>query len=160
MKNPEQRLAILGLELPAPPAPLAAYVPITRSGNLLFVSGQLGQDENGIIKGCLGAGTNIEQAREAARRAALSVLAQVVHSAGVPLENVKKMLKLSIFVASTPDFHEHHLVANGASELIVDIFGEKGRHARAAFGVGALPLGAVVEIEAIVEVDNPADPDR
>jgi len=155
----------MGLKLPVAPAPLAAYIPVTRSGNLLFVSGQLAQDENGVVKGCLGAGTNIEQeAREAARLAALSVLAQIVHSAGVPLGNVKKILKLSIFVASTPDFHEHHLVANGASELIVDIFGEKGRHARAAFGVGALPLGAVVEIEAVVEVghgpNHPADPDR
>ncbi len=159
MKNPEERLAVMGLKLPMPSVPLAAYVPVTRSGNLLFVSGQLGQDKNGIVKGCLGAGTNVEQAQNAARNAALSVLAQIVHGAGVPLKNIKKIVKLSIFVASTPDFVEHHVVANGASQLVVDVLGEKGRHARAAVGVAALPMGAVVEIEAIVEVDNPADPD-
>ncbi|VAW23311.1 RidA/YER057c/UK114 superfamily, group 1 [hydrothermal vent metagenome] len=160
MTNPTERLANLGLSLPVPQTPLAAYVPVSISGNLLFVSGQLPQDKNGIIKGTLGANMEIEAGQEAARLAALSVLGQIVHTAGVKLENIGKILKLSIFVASTPDFFEHHLVANGASELIENVLGENGKHARAAFGVAALPLGAAVEIEAIVEISTAKDQDR
>jgi len=160
MTNPTERLAAMGLELPVPAAPLAAYVPVSASGNLLFVSGQLPQDENGVIRGCLGRDTDVAQAQEAARRAALAVLAQIVLTANVPLENIEKVLKLSIFVASAPDFFDHHLVANGASELIGDVLGEKGKHARAAFGVAALPMGAVVEIEAIVQVAKSMDMGR
>ncbi len=160
MTNPTERLANLGLKLPVPSAPLAAYIPVTKSNNLLFISGQLPQNENGIITGCMGANMEINQGQEAARRAALGVLAQIVHTANVPLERVEKVLKLSIFVASTPDFFDHHLVANGASERIGQVLGQKGKHARAAFGVAALPMGAVVEIEAIVEISQSADINR
>lgn len=160
MTNPTKRLAALGLKLPIPAAPLAAYIPVTTSGSLLFISGQISQNENGVIKGCLGVNITLTQAQEAARLAALGVLAQIVYSADVALENVKKILKLTVFVASAPDFFEHHLVANGASELIGDVLGEKGKHARAAFGVAALPLGAAVEIEAIVQLDKSTDIDR
>ncbi len=160
MTNPSKRLANLGLKLPTPTAPLAAYIAVSTSNNLLFVSGQLPQNENGIIKGTMGAGITLEQGQLAARSAALAVLAQIVHTAGVPLENIEKIVKLSIFVASTPDFFEHHLVANGASELIGQVLGQKGKHARAAFGVAALPMGALVEIEAIVEINKATDQDR
>jgi len=152
MSNPAQRLQELGLILPTLSAPLAAYIPVQRTGNLLFISGQLASDQNGIIKGRLGENIEIESAQIAAKNAALSVLSQVVNSAGIELEQISSLIKLSIFVASTPDFELHHLVANGASELMADVLGDKGKHARAAFGVAALPLGAVVEIEAIIEI--------
>ncbi len=152
MVKPEQRLEELGLCLPEPGAPLAAYVPVMRSSDLLHVSGQLSADENGIIRGRLGDDMEIEQAQIAARNCALAILAQIAKTASVPLEKISRIVKLSVFVASTPDFHSHHLVANGASELLVAVLGEKGKHARAAFGVAALPLGAAVEVEAIVEV--------
>ena len=154
MTTPEQRLTDLGLTLPVPAAPLAAYVSTVLSGNLLFVSGQLPANQDGIIKGCLGKNIEVDAAQAAARLAALGVLAQIVHGANVPLERIARLIKLSIFVSSTPDFENHHLVANGASELMANILGDRGKHARAAFGVAALPLGAVVEIEAIVEIEQ------
>jgi enamine deaminase RidA (YjgF/YER057c/UK114 family) len=95
---------------------------------------------------------NVVQGGNAAELAALNVLSQIVHSAGIPLEDIKRILKITVLVASTPDFTEQHLVANGASNLLVGVLGDKGKHARAAFGVTALPLGAAVEIEAVVEV--------
>ncbi len=152
--SPHQRLEEMGITLQAPGAPLAAYVPVVRTENLLFVSGQLPMDDNGVVRGCLGKDTDVEAAQEAARLAAISILAQVEHTAKIPLKDISRFVKLSVFVASTPDFSHHHLVANGASEFIARIFGEKGKHARAAFGVAALPMGAVVEIEAVLEVGN------
>jgi len=152
MNSPADRLAQRGLTLPVPPEPRASYVPVVRTGNLLFVSGQISENPAGIIHGRLGADLDTEHGQDAARYAALSVLAQIVHNGGTPMENIRRVVKLSVFVASTPDFNEQHLVANGASELIGEILGEAGAHARAAFGVAALPLGAAVEIEAIVEV--------
>ena len=152
MSDPYEKLAALGLELPVPAAPLAAYVPVVQTGNLLFVSGQLSMNASGIIKGTLGVDMDVLSAQIAARSASLGVLAQIVHTANVPLSKISRVVKLSIFVASAPDFFNHHLVANGASELIADVLGDKGKHARAAFGVAALPLGAAVEIEAVVEV--------
>jgi enamine deaminase RidA (YjgF/YER057c/UK114 family) len=154
MSNPEDRLTALGLKLPIPAAPLAAYVPVMRSGNLLFVSGQLSADANGIISGVSGENIELERAQIAARQSALGVLAQIVHGAKVELENIEQVIKLSIFVAATPQYSEHHLVANGASQLIADVLGDKGKHARAAFGVASLPMGAAVEVEAIVEVSK------
>lgn len=152
MSKPEDRLAELGLKLPVPAVPLAAYIPVARTGNLLFVSGQLSADGNGIITGISGQDIDLESARLAARQSALGVLAQIVHSAKVPLENIEQVIKLSIFVAATPQYSEHHLVANGASQLISDVLGDRGKHARAAFGVASLPMGAAVEVEAIVEI--------
>ncbi len=152
MNNPNENLAALGLELPVPAAPLAAYVPVSRTGKLIFVSGQLSMDAQGIIKGTLGLDMDVEQAQIAARSAALGVLAQIVHTANVPLSEISRVVKLSIFVASAPDFFEHHLVANGASELLANVLGDRGKHARAAFGVAALPMGAAIEVEAVVEV--------
>jgi enamine deaminase RidA (YjgF/YER057c/UK114 family) len=147
-----EKLRQYGYELPAAKAPVASYVPVTRSGNLLYVSGQISTGENGVVTGRLGETMNVVQGGNAAELAALNVLAQIVHNGGVELDAIKRVVKVTAFVASTPDFTEHHLVANGGSNLIVGVLGDKGKHARAAIGVAALPLGAAVEIEAIVEV--------
>lgn len=152
MTSPLEKLREYGYELPAPKAPVASYVPVTRSGNIVYVSGQISSNEQGVVTGLLGDTMNVVQGGNAAELAALNVLSQIVHSAGVPLEDIKRILKITVLVASTPDFTEQHLVANGASNLLVGILGDKGKHARAAFGVTALPLGAAVEIEAVVEV--------
>lgn len=149
----EQKIKELGLTLPAPVAPLASYIPVQRTGNTLYISGQLPMDSEGLRKGTMGKDFSLEDAQKAAQLCALNILGQIKSSAGVELENIKQFVKLGVFVASTPDFVEHHLVANGASNLIGELFGDKGKHARAAVGVSALPLGAVVEIEAIVEVN-------
>lgn len=154
MTNPADVLKRLGITLPQPAAPLAAYVPVVRSGELLFISGQLPVNSDGMMEGTLGANMLVADGQAAARLAAINVLAQIVSNGGVTLDKVKRVVKLSIFVASTPDFTEHHLVANGASELIAEVLGDAGQHARAAFGVAALPMGAAVEIEAIVDVSG------
>lgn len=152
MTDPIQKLREYGYELPAPKAPVASYVPVTRSGNLLYVSGQISTGENGVVEGRLGDTMNVQQGGNAAELAAINVLSQIVHSAGVPLHEIKKVLKLTVLVCSDPEFTEQHLVANGASNLIVGVLGDKGKHARAAFGVTSLPLGAAVEIDAVIEV--------
>lgn len=152
MTDPIQKLREYGYELPAPKAPVASYVPVTRSGNLLYVSGQISSGEAGVIQGRLGDTMNVVQGGNAAELAAINVLSQIVHSAGIPLHEIKKVLKLTVLVCSDPEFTEQHLVANGASNLIVGVLGDKGKHARAAFGVTSLPLGAAVEIDAVVEV--------
>ena len=147
-----EKLRQYGYELPTPPLPVASYVPVTRTGNLLYVSGQISSSADGVVTGRLGDTMNVVQGGNAAELAAVNVLSQIVHNGGVQLEQIKRILKLSVFVASTPEFTEHHLVANGGSNLIVGVLGDKGKHARAAFGVAALPFGAAVEIEAVVEV--------
>src|SRR5690606_2878071 len=152
MTSPIEKLREYGYELPAPKAPVASYVPVTRSGSTLYVSGQISANEQGVVTGLLGDTMNVVQGGNAAELSAVNVLSQIVHSAGIPLEEVKRILKITVLVASTPDFTEQHLVANGASNLLLAVLGDKGKHARAAFGVAALPLGAAVEIEAVVEV--------
>lgn len=152
MTSPIEKLREYGYELPAPKAPVASYVPVARSGNLLYVSGQISANDQGVVTGLLGDTMNVVQGGNAAELSALNVLSQIVHAAGVPLEDIKRIVKVTVLVASTPDFTEQHLVANGCSNLLVAILGEKGKHARAAFGVASLPFGAAVEIEAIVEV--------
>ncbi len=152
MTDPIEKLREYGYELPAPKAPVASYVPVTRSGNLIYVSGQISSNEHGVVQGRLGDNMNVVQGGNAAELCAVNILAQVVHMAGIPLSDIKKILKLTVLVASTPEFFEQHLVANGASNLLVGILGDKGKHARAAFGVAALPLGAAVEIDAVIEV--------
>lgn len=152
MTTPIEKLREYGYELPRPAAPVASYVPVTRSGNILYVSGQISRNDGGVVTGTLGDTMNVVQGGNAAELAALNVLAQIVYGGGVELTSVVRVLKLTVMVASTPEFTEQHLVANGASNLIIGVLGEKGKHARAAFGVAALPLGAAVEVEAIVEV--------
>ena len=153
MTDPIQKLRDYGYELPAAKAPVASYLPVTRSGNLLYVSGQISTGEAGVVQGRLGDTMNVVQGGNAAELAIVNVLSQIVHMGGVQLQDIKQVLKLTVLVCSHPDFIEQHLVANGASNLLVAVLGDKGKHARAAVGVTGLPLGAAVEIEAIVEVN-------
>jgi enamine deaminase RidA (YjgF/YER057c/UK114 family) len=152
MTTPIEKLREYGYELPRPMAPVASYVPFVRSGNLIFVSGQISATEAGPVTGVLGDTMNVVQGGNAAELAALNMLSQVVYGAGVDFAHIQRIVKLTVFVASAPDFTEQHLVANGASNLIVGVLGDRGAHARSAVGVIALPRGAAVEVEAIVEV--------
>jgi enamine deaminase RidA (YjgF/YER057c/UK114 family) len=145
------RLAALGLELPSVPSPAAAYQPFARSGELVLTAGQLPVVDGELPRtGKLGAELSTSEGADLARTAGLNVLAVAAHAAG-DLERVR-IVKLTVFVASTPDFAEQHLVANGASELLGEVLGEHGVHARSAVGVPVLPLDSPVEVEAIVEV--------
>jgi enamine deaminase RidA (YjgF/YER057c/UK114 family) len=152
MTDPIQKLREYGYELPAAKPPVASYLPVVRSGNIIYISGQLSSNEQGVVQGLLGDNMNVVQGGNAAELAAVNVLSQIVNMAGVPLHEVKRILKVTVLVASTPDFFEQHLVANGCSNLLVSVLGDKGMHTRAAFGVASLPLGAAVEIEAVIEV--------
>lgn len=147
-----EKLRQLGYELPVARAPVASYLPVLRVGNLLYISGQVSSDDNGVVTGRVGDTMNVVQGANAAELAAVNVLAQIVHNGGIALEAVKRVVKLTVFVASTPEFAEQHLVANGGSNLLVGVLGDKGKHARSAIGVAALPLGAAVEIEAVIEL--------
>ena len=149
----EQSLAAQGIVLPQPAAPVANYVPFVRSGNLLFVSGQVCFDAQGklIAKGKLGAGVTVEQGAAAARGCGVNLLAQVKAALG-DLDKVARVVRLGGFVNSMPDFLDGPKVLNGASDLMVAAFGDKGRHARTTIGVAALPLDAAVEVEAAFEV--------
>ena len=146
----EQKLNDLGYALPVPAAPAGSYVPVRQSGNILYVSGQLSSGADGLLKGRLGDGTDVATGQKAAELCAINILAQVNQITA--LANIKAVHKLTVLVASAPDFYEQHLVANGASDLFAKLLGDKGKHARAAFGVAALPLGAAVEIDAVIEI--------
>ena len=148
----DHRLAELGITLPAPAAPVAAYVPAVEAGGLLHISGQISFAEDGsLIKGRLGEDVDLEGGTAAARRCGIMLLAQIKAALG-SLERVERIVKLGVFVNSTASFVEQPKVANGASELMQDVFGEPGRHARSAVGVSSLPLGVAVEVDAIVAV--------
>lgn len=147
-----KRLAEIGVVLPAPVAPVANYVPYVRSGDLVFISGQVSLTPTGLIKGRLGADMTIEQGVEAARACAINLIAQLSAACDGDLDRVRRVVKLGAFVNSTPDFADHPKVANGASDLMVAAFGEAGRHARAAVGAPSLPLGAAVEIDGVFEI--------
>jgi enamine deaminase RidA (YjgF/YER057c/UK114 family) len=147
----EHRLMHLGITLPTPAAPVAAYVPTVEVGGMLFVSGQLPFKDGHVMVGRLGDDITVETGREAARACAIMLLAQIKAALG-DLERVAQIVKLNIFVNSDARFTDQPKVGDGASTLMVEIFGDAGRHARAAVGVPALPLGAAVEIDAIVAV--------
>jgi len=149
----ETKLASLGIILNPPRTPIANYVPFVRTGNLLTVSGQVCYAADGslIAKGKLGAGVSLEQGMAAARGCALNMLAQVKAAIG-DLDNVVRVVRLAGFINSAPDFLEGPKVMNGASDLMVEVFGEKGRHARTTVGVAALPSDAAVEVEGLFEV--------
>jgi enamine deaminase RidA (YjgF/YER057c/UK114 family) len=152
MPTPEERLQELGVSLPAPAVPVAAYVPCVRTGSLVYVSGQVPVlDGKPSHLGHLGDNVDLEDGRAAARTCAVNVLAALKAELG-ELSRVRRVVKVTGFVASTPDFTDHPKLINAASELFGDAFGDAGRHARAAIGVAALPLGVPVEVEAIVEV--------
>ena len=148
----DARLSELGLTLPDAPAPAANYVPFVRTGDLLFVSGQISQGPAGLIKGRLGETMDVAEGAEAARRCGLSLLAQARAALGGDLDRLVRVVKLGGFVNSTPDFTDQPKVINGCSDLMVAVFGEAGRHARAAVSAPALPLGVAVEIEAVFQV--------
>lgn len=147
----ETRLAELGIVLPEPAAPVAAYVPVVIAGGLAYVSGQVSFVDGTLRKGRLGADVSLEQGIEAAQGCGLMILAQLKAALG-SLDRVERVVKLGAFVSSTPDFTDQPKVANGASELMVAVFGEAGKHARSAVGVPSLPLGVAVEVDAIVAV--------
>ena len=148
----DKRLAELGVEIGTPAAPAANYVPTVRTGNLVFISGQVSQDASGLIKGKLGADMDAETGAKAARTCAIRLIEQMKMATG-DLDKVKRVVKLLGMVNSTPDFPDHPKVVNGCSDLLVEVFGDKGRHARSAVGVVNLPFGVAVEVEAIIEVE-------
>lgn len=148
----ESRLAELGITLPAAAAPAANYVPFARSGNLLFTAGQLPlKDGKLVATGLLGRDLDTAAGKEAAKYCAVNILAQAKAALG-DLGRIARIVKITVFVASTPDFTEQHLVANGASDLLAAVLGDAGKHARSAVGTASLPLNAPVEVEAIIEV--------
>lgn len=148
-----EKIASLGLALPAVPAPVAAYVNCVRSGNLLYLSGGLPIDGEKKVIGKVPTQVSIEEAQEGARMIILNRLAVIQDEIG-SLDKVKRVVSLGGFVNSEPDFYGHPQVVNGASELLVEIFGDKGRHSRTALGAAALPLNVAGEINMIVEVED------
>ena len=152
MTDIASRLAELGIDLPEPAAPVASYVPAVEVGGMLYISGQLPFRADGsLITGRLGEDYDVAHGQEAAERCGVMLLAQMLQALG-SLDRVERIVKLGVFVASDPHFTDQPKVANGASELMERVFGEPGRHARSAVGVPVLPLGAAVEVDAIVEV--------
>jgi enamine deaminase RidA (YjgF/YER057c/UK114 family) len=149
----EKKLQELGIALPKPVAPIANYVPFVKSGNLVHVSGQLcfGADGKLIATGQLGGGVSIENGQQAARACAINLLAQVKAAAG-DLDNVRRVVRLGGFINSAPGFPDGPKVMNGASDIMVAVFGDKGKHARSTVGVAALPADAAVEVEGLFEV--------
>ena len=152
MSQIEARLAELGITLPAAPMPAANYVPYVRSGAQLFVSGQISNGPDGLITGKLGAGMDVEAGAAAARSCGLALIAQAKAALG-DLDRITRVVKLVGFVNSTADFTDQPKVVNGCSDLMVEVFGDAGRHARSAVSAASLPLGVAVEIEAIFEVE-------
>lgn len=152
MSNIESRLAELGLTLPEAAAPVAAYVPAVAHDGVLHISGQLPFLDGELMTGRAGEDRDLEYAAEAARRCGLMLVAQIKRALDGDLSRVSRIIKLGVFVNSAPGFVDQPKVANGASELMVALFGDTGRHARSAVGVSVLPLGAVVEVDAIVAV--------
>ncbi len=150
----DAKLAELGITLPRPAAPVANYIPFNTTGNLLVISGQIPMVDGQIaVKGKLGAGVSLDQGQHAARLCFINILAQAREATGGELDRVKRLVRLGGFVACTPDFSQHPQVINGASDLAVAVFGDKGRHARAAVGCPSLPGDAAVEVEAMFELE-------
>lgn len=148
-----QRLTELGIILPAPAAPVAAYVPFVMTGHLLFISGQLPLDNGKLsVTGKLGEDVALEEGQHAARLCGLNILAQAAKACDGDLDRVQQCVKLGGFVACAPSFTDHPKVVNGASELMQQVFGNVGQHARSAVGVNGLPLNAAVEVDAIFSI--------
>lgn len=145
------KLAQLNIQLPPLSAPVAAFVPYVRSGNSLYLSGHIAKINGKPWAGQLGRELSTEQGKDAARSIAIDLLG-TLHGALGDLEKIQRIVKLMVLVNSSPSFTEQHLVANGASELLVEVFGDKGKHARSAFGVAQIPFGSCIEIELITEI--------
>lgn len=152
MSKIEARLAELGIQLPAPVPPVATYVPFVRTGNVVHISGQVSTDASGGIKGVVGVETDFETAVKGARLCAINLFAQMKAACDGDLDRVVRVVKLGGFVQAGPDFFDIPKVVNGCSDLMVEVFGDAGRHARSAVGVYRLPLNFSVEIDAVVEV--------
>lgn len=149
----ESRLSQLGITLPEAVTPVANYVPFTIAGDLVFLSGQLPLEAGALRhKGALGLNVFVEDGYRAARICALNLVAQMKLAAGGDLDRIARIVRIGGFVAATPDFTDHPKVVNGASDFLVELFGDSGRHARTAVGVPSLPLGATVEVEAVVRL--------
>ena len=148
----DQKLAALNITLPAVATPAAAYVMYVRTGNTLYVSGHIAKKDGKPWVGQFGRNMTTDEGKQAARSIAIDLMATLKYACGGDLSKVKRIVKLVSLVNSSPDFTEHHLVTNGASELLAEVFGDAGRHARSAFGVAQIPLGACVEIEMVAEL--------
>ena len=149
----EEKLKELGIELPEAPVPAGNYIPAVRTGNLLFISGQIPLENGKVAYTGKVSNDNLETAQKSAKSCAINILAQIKREAG-SLDKVSKIVKLSGFVNSVPEFTQHPKVINAASDLMFEVFGEKGKHARIALGVGSLPLDSMTEIDAIVEISE------
>jgi len=152
MSRIEDRLNEIGLVLPQPVAPVANYVPFVRSGNLVHISGQISLDASGGIRGTVGLDVDLETAQAAARLCGINLLAQMKAACDGDLDRVVRVVKLGGFVQAGPDFIDIPKVVNGCSDLMVEVLGDAGRHARSAVGVYRLPLGFAVEVDAVVEI--------
>lgn len=152
MSQVEDRLAALGISLPRPNPPVANYVPFVRAGDLVHISGQVSVDAEGGIKGIVGEDVDAERARQAARLCGINLLAQMKAACDGDLDRVVRVVKLGGFVQAGPGFYDIPQVVNGCSDLMVEAFGDAGRHARSAVGVYRLPLGFAVEVDAVVQV--------
>lgn len=146
------KLQALNIKLPAVATPAAAYVPFVQTGNLVYLSGHIAKKDGAPWVGQLGKDMQVEQGKQAARAVAIDLLGTLEAATGGDLNRVKRIVKVLSLVNSAPSFTEHHLVTNGASELLAEVFGDKGAHARSAFGVAQLPFGVAVEIELIAEL--------
>lgn len=149
----EEKLESLGITLPNPPTPAGSYVPVIRTGNLLFISGQIPMENGKVVFTGKVSDDNLETAQKSAKMCAINILAQIKREVG-DLDKVTKIVRLSGFVNSDPNFTMHPKVINAASDLIFEIFGDKGKHSRIAVGVASLPLGSMTEIDAIVEISD------
>ena len=149
----EEKLEELGIKLPNPPTPAGSYVPVVRTGNLLYISGQIPMENGKVVFTGKVSNKNMEVAQKSAKMCAINILAQIKRELG-DFEKVIKIIKLSGFVNSIPEFSQQPKIINSASDLMFEIFGEKGKHSRVAVGVASLPLDAMTEIDAIIEVTN------
>ena len=147
------KLTELQIQLPVAAAPVAAYVMHAQTGNTVFLSGHIAKRDGKVVVGQLGKNMTTEEGKAAARAIAIDLMATLEAACGGNLNRVKRIVKLMSLVNSTPDYTEHHLVTNGASELLFEVFGEQGKHASSAFGVAQIPMGACVEIELIAEIE-------
>jgi enamine deaminase RidA (YjgF/YER057c/UK114 family) len=152
MSRIEDRLAALGVQLPTPTAPVANYVPFAITGELAFIAGQVSMGPEGVAKGRLGADLDTAKGQAAARFCAINLIAQMKAACGGDLDRVVRIVKLCGFVNATPEFGEIPQVMNGCSDLMVDVFGDAGRHARSSVSCPTLPLGAAVEVDAVVQI--------